>query len=40
ELLRFGAVTNVRLNGTAYRQPHCWAIRRSSPINANTTTSS
>ncbi|UJR14919.1 hypothetical protein I4U23_001902 [Adineta vaga] len=37
ELLRFGAVTNVRVNGTAYRQPQYWAIRRSSPVNANTT---
>ncbi|CAF0964905.1 unnamed protein product [Adineta ricciae] len=37
ELLRFGAVTNVRVNGTAYRQPQYWAIRRSSPVNTNTT---
>jgi hypothetical protein len=38
ELLRFGAVTNVRVNGSAYRQPQYWAIRRtSSLINANTT---
>ncbi|CAF3684565.1 unnamed protein product [Adineta steineri] len=28
ELLRFGTVTNVRIGGTAYRQPQCWAIRR------------
>ncbi|CAF1559274.1 unnamed protein product [Rotaria magnacalcarata] len=35
ELLRFGAVTNVRLNGSAYRQPQFWAIRRPSPTNAN-----
>jgi hypothetical protein len=38
EILRFGAVTNVRLNGTAYRQPQFWAIRRTSPTNVNTTT--
>jgi hypothetical protein len=38
EILRFGAVTNVRLNGTAYRQPQCWAIRRQSPTDVNTTT--
>jgi hypothetical protein len=41
ELLRFGAVTNVRMNGSAYRQPQYWAVRRppsSSVINANTTT--
>ncbi|CAF0895144.1 unnamed protein product [Rotaria sordida] len=37
ELLRFGAVTNVRLNGSAYRQPQFWAIRRTSPTNTNTT---
>ncbi|CAF1030764.1 unnamed protein product [Rotaria sp. Silwood1] len=37
ELLRFGAVTNVRLNGSAYRQPQFWAIRRPSPTNINTT---
>ncbi|CAF1299143.1 unnamed protein product [Adineta ricciae] len=30
ELLRFGTVTNVRIGGTAYRQPQCWAIRRQS----------
>jgi hypothetical protein len=35
ELLRFGSVTNVRVGGTAYRQPQYWAIRR--PININTT---
>jgi hypothetical protein len=40
ELLRFGTVTNVRIGGTAYRQPQCWAIRRqpgvSSPPVPNT----
>jgi hypothetical protein len=36
EILRFGAVTNIRLNGTAYRQPQYWAIRRSSPTNPTT----
>ncbi|CAF3215361.1 unnamed protein product [Rotaria sp. Silwood2] len=39
ELLRFGTVTNVRIGGTAYRQPQCWAIRRqtSSLQSASTT---
>ncbi|UJR31763.1 hypothetical protein I4U23_019241 [Adineta vaga] len=45
ELLRFGTVTNVRIGGTAYRQPQCWAIRRQPsvivpstvPITANDT---
>ena len=32
ELLRFGTVTNVRIGGTAYRQPQCWAIRRQSSV--------
>lgn len=39
EILRYGAVTNVRLYGSAYRQPYCWTIRRTSSSNdVNSTT--
>ncbi|CAF0793971.1 unnamed protein product [Rotaria sordida] len=38
ELLRFGTVTNVRVGGTAYRQPQCWAIRRQAQTLPSTTT--
>ncbi|CAF3738499.1 unnamed protein product [Rotaria sp. Silwood1] len=39
ELLRFGTVTNVRIGGTAYRQPQCWAIRRqTSSVQSTLTT--
>ena len=34
ELLKFGTVTNVRIGGTAYRQPQCWAIRRQAAMAA------
>ena len=37
ELLRFGAVTNVRSNGTTYRQPQLWAIRRPPSVNGSIT---
>ncbi|CAF3644519.1 unnamed protein product [Rotaria socialis] len=38
ELLRFGTVTNVRIGGTAYRQPQCWAIRRQTQAPPSTST--
>ena len=35
EILRYGAVTNVRLCGSAYRQPQYWTVRHSSSNDVN-----